>query len=435
MKLSITKRTLFFLLAIVLVISSVACGSNHGGIDSQKRYSYDGEQAAYIIPEEQIRNGHEANIAYNNILNAFLTPDNEYEYHVNYAGAYLNEEGKLVVLVAPFPNQQASAYLGTESNILSGVIRLNSEAFNSRTDEFINAAFELYHLSGRREGVDILFQEARYSYSFLCDKMTRLINTCLSNNMSSDSIWRQVTGFSIFDDKNQISVKVLNINEEKTKRLLFDVDFPGLLYFENTESFAEPNLSMWAGHLVNGASIGYRARRYNSSTGAYQNGFVTAGHVIALNQNAMKGTTKVGVYRASLANANMDAAFVEADSGWTMEVETSYGYKIAPGLQLPAKNTPVYKEGNASGRTNGMVLSNNATSIYPNVTAQNNLVECDYRAGGGDSGGIVYTSSNIVVGVHVSGPTLVGTAGVRYAVAATRIYNGLDGSNTVAPYY
>ena len=449
------RKLLALALAIVMAASLFACAKEsdrepvpldvpaNGGkavVDPTWEKDLMGEQEEIpaFLTEARIRTEHEANIAYNNILNAFLTPENDYEYHENYAGAYLNGEGELVVLATSFPNPQIDEDSQNEGNILSDILRIGTEAFNDRSEEFKGAALELYALADAKEGVDVFFQEARYSYSYLSDMMYQLSIICLDNCSNADSIWSQVPGFSLLDERNRICIKILNIDETKIERLLSETNCEELLCFENAEAFAEPQLSMWAGHIVTGTkhgSIGYRAQRYNSSSGTYQYGFVTAGHVISKNQNAMKGTTKIGVCRDSKLDANMDAAFVEADSGWTMEVQTSYGYTIVPGLQLPTNGTSIFKEGNSTGRTYAKVISNCATSIYTSLGALYNLIESDYYSYEGDSGGIVYTSSNVVAGVHIQGPGGTGTVGARYATAATRIYAGISSSDTVAPYY
>ena len=392
------------------------------------------EEIPAFLTEARIRTEHEANIAYNSILNAFLTPENDYEYHENYAGAYLNGEGKLVVLATSFPNPQFYEDSQNEGIILSDILQIGTEAFNDRPEEFKGAALDLFALADAKEGVDVFFQEARYSYSYLSDMMYHLSIVCIDNCSNADSIWSQVSGFSLLDDRNSISIKILNIDETKIEQLLSEVDCEELLCFENAEAFAEPQLSMWAGHVVNAGSIGYRARRYDSGSGVYQYGFVTAGHAIQKSQDAMKGTTKIGVCRDSKVDAYMDAAFVEADSGWTMEVQTSYGYTIVPGLQLPTNGTSIFKEGNKTGRTYGTVVSNNTISCYSNAITLYNLVESGYNSDNGDSGGIVYTSSNVVVGVHIQGVPN-GVTGARYATAATRIYTGIGSFDTVVPYY
>jgi len=394
------------------------------------------------------RNQYEANIAYNNILSSFLTTDNEYQYNDNYAGAYLNPSGNLVILITTRSDVQESqvSYGESKSNVLTDAVSTGSTAFKNMTDEFISAAQELYELTGAGKETNILFQEATYSYKYLRSTFDKTGEVFLRTEENPyRSVLPPVAFMGIDDEKNCIYIGIVDINNEKIEQVLSIIGNKELYRFENADGCPEQFLNCYAGDVVDGdtitagilrGSIGYRARRYDSSLNTYQYGFVTAGHLISKNTVAKKSSTRIGVCRDSKNDTSLDAAFVETDTGWDMQAVTTNGYNITALLQLPGKNTEVFKEGQATGRSYGVVTATCTRYYYNNYASYtDNVIETSCNGASGDSGGIVYTNSNVVAGIVLGG--VLNTADNTWhlwAAATTVIYQGLGGSNSVIPW-
>ena len=212
----------------------------------------DQSQASDVWSEERIRIEHESNIAYNNILNSYLTPEYEYDYNDIYSGAYLNPEGRLVVMITTTPDPMVAQelYGGFESNILSDAVLFDSETFNKKSVAFKDAAYELFALTKLEDGTELYFQEAMYSYSYLNSIMEELGNACRQHNNDKDSMWSQVTDFSLHDPDNCISVSILNIDDSKIERFLSEAGYAELFTFKNAEAFYEFAADVYAGHAV-----------------------------------------------------------------------------------------------------------------------------------------------------------------------------------------
>jgi len=383
MKNSIIK---FFavLVVIALTVSFAACSINNSGIDDVKRSIPDG--VGYPeLSEERIRIEEKSNMAYNNILKSFEISDNEMVFDDIFAGAYLNDEGKLVVLIT------------------------SSSDFESATAV----------LKDRAKDTDLLFEETKYSYAHLNELMKQLNGVYLENYLNPDSIWSQVTGFSLFDDKNCITVEILAINDSKIKRFASEVNDSEVIRFKNSNDFLV-NEATYPGGYASGGSIGYRAHRYLGNN-QWEYGFVTCGHGRTSGQNITNSNgTVIGTCTNALQyNSYLDAAFVKTATGYDTSRYTSYGYYLSGSYALPAQNSTIYKEGQQTGWSSGTVLSNSTSQTVSGI-AMIDVLTSNYNSDGGDSGSVVYTPSNIIVGVHIAGPA-GGGAGTRVVTKAGNI--------------
>jgi hypothetical protein len=223
------------------------------------------------------------------------------------------------------------------------------------------------------------------------------------------------------DDKNCIAVEILNIDDSKIERFKYEANDSKAITFVASDGFSTDEATFPGQHLSNGggSSIGYKAQRYLGNND-WEYGFVTAGHAIMRFQNAtQQNNIIVGTCTDRKYDGALDAAFVRTNSGYTTSRYTLNGYYISGSWTVPAVNSTVYKEGSSTGWTSGKVISNSTNQTISGIFCTD-ILSANYNSLPGDSGGIVYTPSGSVVGIHKAGPTGGGT-GTRYVVKAGNI--------------
>ncbi|MCD7899895.1 MAG: S1 family peptidase [Bacteroides sp.] len=158
--------------------------------------------------------------------------------------------------------------------------------------------------------------------------------------------------------------------------------------------------SFWTSGFGEG-SIGYRA------TDGSAKGFVTCGHAAVLGTQAkltQYGST-IGVCINSICGG-VDAAFVELFSDFPLSWDTSSMYHlIVKSIQTLSVGDYVQKDGAATRWTQGNIsgIGRSITFTHPlgyNYTCANVSV-ANYRSAVGDSGGIIYSLTKYLVGIHV----------------------------------
>ena len=161
-------------------------------------------------------------------------------------------------------------------------------------------------------------------------------------------------------------------------------------------------------------SRAYRARYYVSASGAYIEGFMTAGHVIGASDNAYinSSTTIVGKsvsgfhsnpYSGTPTSNKLDACFVESTLG-NIASNTIYNSSLLHG----SSNETVYEgtSTNFRGRVNAGIGS--VKSVSTNITNFVDYAIASYTGSSGDSGGLVYGAQVVgggcrVLGIHSGG--------------------------------
>ena len=321
-----------------------------------------------------------------------------------------------------------------KGNILSAQIQMDEAEFIAEAEEFKAAADEFAKLSEVKNKENIFFQEAKYPYWYLTELMD-VLNSAFTENSATGSVWQYVSSFALLDDCNTISFELTTTDDDILKQLQDEIGYMDVFSFGEALATVENN-AIKAGQQMSYpgsySSIGYRARRHLSN-GTYEYGYVTTGHSIAKGLPVYQGTSVIGDCMLSSNTATLDAAFVKTRSGFDMSNVTDAGYTMTSTITNPAVSTTVSKEGSTTGRTTGTILSINASTTVNGVLCSS-LYSADYLAANGDSGGIVYTGENSIVGVHKSGPTTA-IAGTRYLTPATNVNIYLSGSSeTITPY-
>jgi len=364
-------------------------------------------------------------LAHKNIMNSFLSEDNRLFYHANYAGAYLNPNKRLVVLIAPDQEQKDKKHGAHVHNLLTEPVAFNSSAFRRQSEKFQEIAYTFVSLAGHENISNIHFQKALYSYEYLTGLMTHFNYYFLRSYSDPASIWYYVTGFTLHDDRNIISVEILNFDDLKETRFRAEVIDSNATVIQNSRAsvFAE---SLHAGMRANIGSIGFRARMNDTN----YRGFVTAGH------NVRAGTPvyrrgRIGVGIVSIVDSTLDAAFVRTDDIVGEISNTTHTGRLISDINVhPLVGSTVFKEGRETGLTVGTLISANATHRYTlhhghvSVRRQN-LIIADYISAANDSGGIVYDINGHVFGIHIAGPAH-GQSGERLIENVTDIQNILN---------
>ena len=357
---------------------------------------------AEVSPETDldIRNGAEylenqdaSNEAYSRLLNQFETQSlsrnsGAQQYPEYYAGAYIGENGNLVVLTKEAAPQ--------DINTLADVCDNNS----------------------------ITFAVASYSYNELID--------------IKETIFNRVTIAAEMEEYNDIAVRI-SIRDMENKVFLGVPDPDDIEFLNYLTAGIDPECysvyqadelhelaSLVPGDYINGDSIGsaaYKAKLIID--GEEKIGFVTAGHVTNgsnIYDNGFHLWGKIGNTIVEQNAGSVDAAFVELTGSNTFN-NTVNGYQLEEHTSvIPAPGSRVYKIGNTTGTTSGFVLSNtNETPWIVNgqLVYFSDLVETDVACSAGDSGGLMYTQSGNtykVVGIIKGGSD---TDGKYYATKAS----------------
>lgn len=332
------------------------------------------------IDEELMLVQEQSNEEYNKILNEYsgynetglLIPEKDVVCADYYAGAYLNNEKELVVLV---------------------------------TDDSLENRQELENITGNP---DLIINRAEYSYNYLKSVESDINNYMLANYQSDDRLANTIEGVGLYDDKNCIIVYLAEYDDITIELFRETICDTGAVIFEESVGEARDDVSVEAGQqiIVDGSSysVGFRCRR-SLGGGSYEEGFVTAAHGNYVNDSVKVGAVTIGEVTARQQSGSVDAAFVEITNGSYSGSNDIYDtdWSLYGGsYYFPAVGSTIYKTGYAGGTDSGTVLSTSYDCTLGGVYFTN-LGASDYYRTGGDSGGIIYSSSGStrdIVGIH-----------------------------------
>lgn len=337
--------------------------------------------------------------AYNELMQSFcksgavpFSEENmeECDYPDNYGGAYINEEGKLVIKVSE-----------------------NAAEVNS-TDNFSVVIDEN----------DVQYESAEHSYEELLAEYNKISDYMVDGN-KKESSWQNISAVAIDERENRVVVTMQDISEDAIILFKQDVSSSPLIYFKEAKYTAkrEASKSLDLGSPVIGnrermGSIGFRCKKRDSSGNYTIKGFVTAGHVAKAGEDVYipgaiiyDNYKKIGetVQSINTSGGKVDAAFVEiTDSSYEASLKTFVGSDelyggSAYGVLLPP-GASVKKCGAVSNITSGKVINNTATIKYSDGTTFKDVVEASYASSEGDSGGVVYSGDNLC-GIHQGSDT------------------------------
>ena len=305
-------------------------------------------------------------------------------FPASYAGAYVNEDMNLVVLLA-------------ESEISTTAALASSEA-------------AIAQATGEES---VVYASAKYSYRELVSVMDEIYQYTKLPEDQMDPRF-SVVSYGLDDYNNCVTVGLEALNPESIAAFQEVVCDSAAITFE----FAEPMefyLTLNPGIRIDNqdsgtyGSLGYRCSTTLNGKTVY--GFVSAAHCFDTGD-------AVGVVNSTVATATskrqlggkMDAVFCQVTSGNSVGTTiASGGGTLKNGVDANlAQGNPISKSGISTGITSGTVTKISVSIIESDTNTQvtDVIFSADLTAAHGDSGGIVYstrTGSNYVAGIITGG--------------------------------
>lgn len=183
-----------------------------------------------------------------------------------------------------------------------------------------------------------------------------------------------------------------------------------MLMFKKAVSkiMAEEEIKPGAGIVTSSSSgsLGYRARMNG------QNGMVTCGHVAkTIGAKVYKdfdipypSGDLIGSCLKTQISGSVDAAFIKMDSPYEPSNMTWWGTMLSPWVSYPLVGMSVNKEGKAGrfsiGKVVAIYVSANIHFPSGGSALLYGLIQTSYSSQPGDSGGIVYSNDNSILGIH-----------------------------------
>ncbi len=311
-----------------------------------------------------------------------------------------------------YPDYYGGAYINNDGNLVVNLVD-NSNGNNQDIE--------------KRIGTDAFIPKScKYSYKMLTRIMDSL-NTYKHQNLKNP-ICNNFNSYSLLDDQNIIVVYLDNYNQEQIDAFKQQVLDSPAIEFKKAESKFSSEISVNPGskihHFDKYGSVGYRAKLNGEI------GFVTAGHLVDVNGMIDDNDYYYAICRAHKQSGSVDASFCEiTDSSYT-PTNTLNGTSntLSTTISEPGVGTVINKIGYSGGQTSGTILSTNASATDEYGVTYTNLTSADYTSAAGDSGGIIYsyissTNTRLTLGIHkgASGST-------RYYIKANKINSALGTS-------
>lgn len=376
------------LLSIILMgicVAWISCSSDYDAtFDSVSEKTE--QKKTPIINDAPADEQEDANVALENLLNSFeakrTRATGKYAYPDYYGGAYIDDNGKLVVYIKK----------GFENNTRGAVTR------SSCTD-------------------NVIFRIGNYSYRELNEVMDVIDNRVFTNGLFAN-LYPNVVSTCIDDVNNCIRVNLLDVSDSAISDFKSCVSDAACIKFKKSQSYCEfTSMEVNAGSMVFPSATAVNALctiGYRVSNGT-KVGFVTSGHAIDMGGKLYKGGRLISICTASIFNGDVDAAFCEVN-------DTSYfkltnfiaetGSKLSTTISEPGTGTVVNMYGMKSNHVSGKVTSTrascnftkNSDDIYPVKFTNIVEVQMNNYINYGDSGAPFYsyiskTNTRLTLGI------------------------------------
>ena len=347
-------------------------------------------------------------------ISEIVTPEMELESENNQRGLYLESVMKT--------RSQYSAYYG-------GCYLKKGELIVKLTDTSDDVVSYFRDVLGGT----INYEKCSATIDELKAIKAHIENYIETKDAREDELVQSIVSIGTFVKQNKVQVCMKDCTEEKIalfKKLITDSEH---VLFESTQGYVDEVTYVKPGEkiyiMIEGAgesySIGFRCKKLESN-GSYAYGFVTAAHGGVQVGNAVysRNWDRIGhVYAKSYTQGGtVDASFVEITSENHDCANTVYqnGSSMVVGTGNLIAGSTVKKAGYATGVTSGeIIITDGHLTSSEDYIRTNDLYQATYTSSPGDSGGIVYASSNrIIAGIHKGQDTSVNT---RFAVKASNI--------------
>ena len=330
-----------------------------------------------------------------------------------YGGAYINDNGRLTVVVV--------------GDIEDAALDINNR-IQSTGIEYESGDFSYNDLHSTKETILNIFISYYHQYKNDMENADSAIRAFLINFI----------GVGIGQQQNSVIVHLYNIDEEtieNVKKVIPDEEYiifeqRGYAIEDTSHEPGSPIFPSDAGAFEHG-SMGFRCRF--TKDGVTYKGFVTAGHMLHDEDDLLK--TSVQFYSRATRNSseiigepvaysytnatmtnNVDVAFIAlSNTSDSVSSEDRYGNSlvdnyfttISEGRSVSMSgagsidSADDYNNRNAS--MVGEVVDNDYSFVSASGVTLSDVLRCDYSAVGGDSGGVVYSEingDNAIIGIH-----------------------------------
>lgn len=269
-------------------------------------------------------------------------------------------------------------------------------------------------MSARTRSSDFIIKQCQFSYNELLNVHDIITNFYL--NRDNDPIKEEITmtAFGIRPSDNSIFVDLKECTPEKIALFKSRVIDSPIVSFHSWSGLIVAQADVVSGGHVSlsstglpGGSTGYRAKMGTIK------GVVCSGHVLSRDgAEVYRNGTVIGKVKHFIVSGDVDAAFVELNSGYE-GTNSIGGTSISTSIEVMGQGGLISLRGHKN-QSDGTV---DATNVVCDVTVQStgkvihltNCTRCKYtseRGGGGDSGGLIYsTNRKNTVGIHEGADT------------------------------
>ena len=346
---------------------------------------------------ERLKKEEKANEVYETFLKSCGLATMEYEPFKlegkTYQACKLGE-GKVELKSEDYPDYYGGAYINDEGNLVIHVL-----------GELDKCQAEIEKVCKQKEGYVI--KQARYCYKDLM-KIAEDIDTLVMNEKQKE-VFSNVTGYGPSDRENLFLVELNVLDESHIKAFKEQISDSDMIMFKKGELGEEevtvrPGRTITRNNTNTASTLTIRARRN------LINGFVLSGHAARNaggNGNIFRfngvPTVQIGTVARWQVSGSVDAAFCNASSGVTLSnLIHQNSHTLLSTTTTAGVGTTINLAGQISGIRPGQITHVNYRST--NATS-GTLVgsKASYSSHGGDSGGPIYRLSNNqrrIVGVH-----------------------------------
>ncbi|MCL1990002.1 MAG: S1 family peptidase [Defluviitaleaceae bacterium] len=297
------------------------------------------------------------------------------DYPDYYGGAFINDEGKLVIyVVGDLVEAQAK---------VAKVIE-NDEAY--------------------------VLKQALYSYKELLELKETF--DFLEKTDEQVEVFANVTAYGPLEKDNLLMVEMNVLDQAKISQFKAFVSDSDMIVFRQGE-FIENQATVHPGQGVfnpqNGRSTLTTRARQNSGNGPV--GFIMSGHGVnqvghTIRNGSAANATVLGQVTLRQWSGNIDAAFCQRTNNAVSLSDQIFqnGLALGPSITTAPVGTSVFIAGSSSGVQTGTVAATNLTVSVSGVV-MNGLSRASYSSQGGDSGGPIYrTISGVrpIAGNHIA---------------------------------
>ena len=347
--------------------------------------------ADYLIETDILKNEDSAIEQYNRLLQEFTNISGIIDYPNYYAGAYLNENGDLVICVTEDSESVLSQLQFITQN---DDLKISKKATPYSCLEAIMSCIWTTYLE--------ISEDVKHGN--VLDENSLLLNDCF-------------VGVGIKQETNSVVVQMNEISERTICAFESRIIRSSCVQFEHCFGAEEQNGNLKSGNIVRVSSgtgsVGFRAKMQITQDGVtrYAKGFFTARHVVDyvgqpvdyLSTDYSVVHNYVGTVIAGQYGNSVDAAFIEVPD-YIIDEETREGVSLGSNYftYIPEGATVTMCGAVSTNSLSGEIV-NTSYNVSVSGHSLTDQYRCDYAGAEGDSGGVVYryiNGSNCIVGIH-----------------------------------